>query len=929
MKKVISVFLSLLLVISILPLAALPIFADTVITHLNIVYDTKAVAVRSDLTGRQVTYYLRQALDKTALAEGTYYDLNCTELVERREYSNGETYYVRLGESNVLLSADKEYYFCFNFEDASGYTWNGDTLPPASINGAYTNNIDWYSDEHSSVNVYQRVYVTSADYVAVLSVIPSEAIVQKGTTYQFSTEVEGTDGRVSWSCYGKYSAETTISSSGLLTVGSAETAEQLTIRATSSFNPNIYAEASVDVIDEEVKIDSVTISPKTISVYPGDTPYFTSVVTGTDLHDVEYTLIGTHSEGTYLDGAYLHIDKKETATSLKVRCTSLRDTSKYDDAIVTLLPLNKITSVSIVYDTSAVVIDSTVTGKEVSDALDAAIDQTALTEGFYFDLNCTNLIERVTNANGVITYLDLSKSDEKLSADKEYYLLFNLEDDNGYCWDADQLPAATVNGDEASIVKWYSSNPSLDGSVDVLKRVVLGNPDDYWYVSFVANGGSGDMGQRAVRKGEELVVPDCAFTPPDGMYFDYWYVSGDPSSHWFSSDRMPLSGNVTLIAHYSLLNSSATMTPNSDLTIYVNEGYGWYDISVDITMTNTGDSELMINDERGSALICTNPIFQTWAGGMPSSLSPGESHTRTLHMDTGMVPGTYTTDVVFQDLDHKIDPISFKVTVIVEKVINDISLTNVPALYAGNSESSYRYSAITTEGDGYSLDIGNLQWCTYDNEVGFLNFRGTFQLNKTYYLCVELNADSYCHFNRTGDYKLDYLRYYCNGASFTPKFGDYYFNGSDWLQIYLPYTVTKEAGSDVTVVPYASSGTLNSVFTVDGHEVTVNFDKACKLGYLSGGKYVQVLQYSAAGNSHLYIVPDDVDEVILVINGDTNLDGKLSNADSTKLKAAVKGMAALSKEAEFASDVNGDKKLSNADSTKLKAAIKGMTELSW
>lgn len=67
----------------------------------------------------------------------------------------------------------------------------------------------------------------------------------------------------------------------------------------------------------------------------------------------------------------------------------------------------------------------------------------------------------------------------------------------------------------------------------------------------------------------------------------------------------------------------------------------------------------------------------------------------------------------------------------------------------------------------------------------------------------------------------------------------------------------------------------------------------------------------------------------LLLLSDTNLDVSLSNADSTKTKAAVKGMTSLDSLSILASDVNGDGSLSNADSTKLKAIVKGMAKLSW
>ncbi len=150
-----------------------------------------------------------------------------------------------------------------------------------------------------------------------------------------------------------------------------------------------------------------------------------------------------------------------------------------------------------------------------------------------------------------------------------------------------------------------------------------------------------------------------------------------------------------------------------------------------------------------------------------------------------------------------------------------------------------------------------------------------------------------------------------------------------WEGASTTYKVLISDGSvGVMVIPYPEKA-LGSAYTVNGNVVTVNFALPCRIGYMSGGKYVEVPAVKGSESGYNFSVPAGIDTVILVIKGDTNQDGKLSNADSTKLKAVIKGMTAIDSVQTFASDVNGDSKLSNADSTKLKAVIKGMTTLSW
>ena len=67
----------------------------------------------------------------------------------------------------------------------------------------------------------------------------------------------------------------------------------------------------------------------------------------------------------------------------------------------------------------------------------------------------------------------------------------------------------------------------------------------------------------------------------------------------------------------------------------------------------------------------------------------------------------------------------------------------------------------------------------------------------------------------------------------------------------------------------------------------------------------------------------------VLLLGDVNGDGKVSNADETKLNAAVLKRTELSAKQTLAANVNGDEGVTNADLTKLHAVILGKTSLSW
>ena len=75
----------------------------------------------------------------------------------------------------------------------------------------------------------------------------------------------------------------------------------------------------------------------------------------------------------------------------------------------------------------------------------------------------------------------------------------------------------------------------------------------------------------------------------------------------------------------------------------------------------------------------------------------------------------------------------------------------------------------------------------------------------------------------------------------------------------------------------------------------------CKIGYLDGDKYAEI---TSSGNS--YVVPDDVKNVIILLNGDLNGDTSVDITDATTLYNALKGKTTLDTLQKFMADVNSD-----------------------
>ena len=108
--------------------------------------------------------------------------------------------------------------------------------------------------------------------VTSVTVSPATASVEKGATKQFAAMVNGeniTDHSVTWSVDGAVSEATEIDETGLLTVAEDETAEQLTVVATSVQDPKVSGSAAVTVTEPVGELELVSQNA-TIVGYNGE-----------------------------------------------------------------------------------------------------------------------------------------------------------------------------------------------------------------------------------------------------------------------------------------------------------------------------------------------------------------------------------------------------------------------------------------------------------------------------------------------------------------------------------------------------------------------------------------------------------------------------------------------------------------------------------
>ncbi|MBR4693152.1 MAG: hypothetical protein IKP17_10395 [Oscillospiraceae bacterium] len=520
-KRLLSLALVLLLALGLLPGAVL---ADgDVIESLDILYDTSQAFPTTRLTGAEVTYCLYNALEVPRSGHLTNSDdwyvwyqttgnSAWTSLCYRNEdnldpdsYREGFT---SLYNSDEPLTDGREYYFRFDvYSNAKSFP--ADTNPTVKVNGQTAEYVYRYSS--SELIAYKRVSLDeSTQWAWAVDVKPDEAVVQKGTTKQFTAAVEGTTQNVTWYVNGGYASS--ISPSGLLTVGAGETASTLTVHAESTANTGAYDEVTVQVISEPVKIDKVEISPTSASVQRGGNQLFTVNVTGTDIHDVEWTVIGSEpitgstsyvSANSSSDAGMLYVSDNESAETLTVRATSVADPTIYAEAAVTVLPRPQVDgTIAVTYDADTVHFLQSSTGAEVTAALTDAITCSrsgAESGSWHVYLSKNGSVYKPSSyaclcyKNSSGSYETLWNNTDALDVTKEYYLRFNIENNSGYEFDPDHIPAVTVNGEAAEDVRWNSR--SYIGELYAYKRIqmedlflILAQPEDF----------SGTVGETAV-----------------------------------------------------------------------------------------------------------------------------------------------------------------------------------------------------------------------------------------------------------------------------------------------------------------------------------------------------------------------------------------------------------------------------------------------
>lgn len=470
-------------------------YCDVIPTDLALSYDTSKAFPTTRLTGREVSmYFLRSVTSNPEYGDtsGGWYvysaNPNKTDKTTNKYTclvrKDGD-HFVPLHESDEPLNTTDEYYFCFNIEN-KGRCFDTQATYTATVNGQPADAVVQPNGDSGEMFVYKRAYLDeTSDVIWSLTVSPKYSKVVPGGSRHLTAEAfAATDDSVSWSLSDTYRPGTYVTSDGVLHVASDEPLyTHIGVRATSVVDPSVYASADVQVVENAPSIDSVTLHSEKTEICRGSSATVSAEVEGDDIDDLTWELIGSDGS-SYFDGGgnlyrYLSVGAEETSGELTVRATSVADPTKYGEWKFTITDKEVITGpINITYDESAVVLNGSKTGKQVTQdfrgAITSPLSDKDASDGWYVftsdDNRWTSLIYK--NEAGIFVQDALYKSEEPLTADREYYLWFNIEDreDTHYFDDGSDLADLniTVNGHRVNgdtvVAEW-------GGRIEVYVRV--------------------------------------------------------------------------------------------------------------------------------------------------------------------------------------------------------------------------------------------------------------------------------------------------------------------------------------------------------------------------------------------------------------------------------------------------------------------------
>ncbi len=223
-------------------------------------------------------------------------------------------------EAVPCILIDRDYFMIFDNLNEFRQVDNGE--------GLYWNY--WYHQWKTfSVSPFANALIFAAGTPAVsaVTVSPSSATVIVGNTVQLEASVTASNFAPKSVVWSSDDENVTVSANGLVTVGTGATAGDVTITATSTYDPEVYGTATITVSVTGL-VTSVTVSPATKTVAQSGTQKFTATVATTQGF-VPKTVTWTSSN----DKVTIATDGTATVAADATGTSTITATSTYDNSV--------------------------------------------------------------------------------------------------------------------------------------------------------------------------------------------------------------------------------------------------------------------------------------------------------------------------------------------------------------------------------------------------------------------------------------------------------------------------------------------------------------------------------------------------------------------------------------------------------------------
>lgn len=184
--------------------------------------------------------------------------------------------------------------------------------------------------------------------VTVIQLYPAYTQIGRGMNARFAVQLTGLNNppaSIIWELTGATSLATHVSRDGVVYIGADEMLHEITLRATVSYDPTKFAEATINVVSEdtpgidETTVDAVIISPAAVESDPGHRITFKATVIGQNnpSQEIIWSLDGNlKAETTINQMGVLTIATDEAARVLKITATSVADSAVKSTSYVTI-----------------------------------------------------------------------------------------------------------------------------------------------------------------------------------------------------------------------------------------------------------------------------------------------------------------------------------------------------------------------------------------------------------------------------------------------------------------------------------------------------------------------------------------------------------------------------------------------------------------